>query len=88
MLESQIQAKISEQLQSAGWIVLRAITRSIRGYPDLEAFRDGRAIFIEVKRPGKKPTPLQKYRMNQLRKAGFSVYVMDSPDELKKHNLI
>ncbi len=38
----------------------------------------GRVAFVEVKAPGQKPRPLQVHRMEQLRKLGFKVFVVDS----------
>ena len=44
----------------------------------------GIAAFCEVKAPGEKPRPLQLHRMEQLRKLGFRVYVVDSEEKIKK----
>lgn len=46
--------------------------------PDLIALKDGRVVFIEVKRPGQKPRPLQEYRHKKLREAGFEVIIATS----------
>lgn len=44
------------------------------GVPDIIACIDGCFWGIEVKRPGKEPTPRQTLRMNEIEKAGgFSV---------------
>ncbi len=51
--------------------------------PDLLVIVDGRAIFLEVKQPGKKPTPLQVHRMRDLRKAGASTHVVTSWEHTK-----
>ena len=42
----------------------------------------GRVAFVEVKAPGEKPRPLQVHRMEQLRRLGFKVYVLDSVDQI------
>jgi hypothetical protein len=34
--------------------------------------------FVEVKRPGGKPRPLQVARIEALRRLGFKVYVLDA----------
>jgi len=39
------------------------------GVPDIVACLNGAFIAIEVKREGKKPTPLQERRMDEIRKA-------------------
>jgi hypothetical protein len=38
----------------------------------------GRTVFIELKAPGKKPDPIQEYRIRQLRDLGQRVEVLDS----------
>lgn len=38
----------------------------------------GRIIFIELKAPGKKPRPIQKYRIKELKALGFRVEIIDS----------
>jgi Holliday junction resolvase len=75
MLESKIQRKIIADLQKKGWLVIKVIQSNAPGFPDLMALKEGRAIFLEVKQPGKKPRPLQLYRHEQLRKQGFEVIV-------------
>ena len=42
----------------------------------------GIAAFAEVKAPGQKPRPLQVHRMNQLRKLGFKVFVVDDVEQI------
>lgn len=43
------------------------------GVPDLLCVKNGRAVFMEVKQPGKKPTPLQVQRMHEIRTIGGAV---------------
>jgi Holliday junction resolvase len=73
MLESAIQTKIKKYLEREGWMVVKCIQMSLNGWPDLQAHKDGTTIFIECKQPGKKATPLQLFRHEQLRKKGFEV---------------
>lgn len=49
------------------------------GWPD-DAFLapGGKIFFVEFKQPGKVPTPLQVQRIVELRKQGFTVYVIES----------
>lgn len=76
-LESLIQSRIIKRLEKDGWMVIKLGLTNMPGIPDLLALKDGRARFIEVKRPGEKPRPLQEYRHRQLRENGFDVEVMD-----------
>ena len=46
-----------------------------RGFPDLLIVTDLGVFFIEVKRPGNKPTVLQRTRLNEFKRSGKdSVY--------------
>lgn len=74
-LESKIQAQIVKRLESDKYYVVKLILTNKNGIPDLLLLKDGVASFIEVKRPGEKPRPLQEYRMNELRALGFKCEV-------------
>lgn len=43
------------------------------GMPDLLMLKNGRAVFLEVKRPGGKATPLQLARIDEIRRVGGAV---------------
>jgi hypothetical protein len=43
------------------------------GVPDLLCLKNGRAVFLEVKQPGKKPTDLQVHRIKEIREIGGAV---------------
>lgn len=51
-----------------------------KGSPDRFFILGGRIYFIEVKRKGKKPTPEQIERHDELRRAGAHIFVADSID--------
>lgn len=74
-LESKIQARIIKRLESEGYYVVKLILTNKNGIPDLLVLKDGKAFFVEVKRPGEKPRPLQEYRMKELTALGFKCEV-------------
>ena len=51
------------------------------GWPDRLFIYCGLGLFVEMKAPGKRPTPLQEARMAELRKAGAFVYVASDLEE-------
>lgn len=51
------------------------------GIPDVDAVVRGLSVRIEVKRPGEKPTEIQKAVMAELERAGAYVTVATSVDE-------
>lgn len=75
-LESKVQAKIIKRYKSEGWLVVKIILCNMSGFPDLMCLKDGKVLFIEVKRKGGKPRPLQTFVHNQLESYGFEVLVL------------
>jgi Holliday junction resolvase len=82
MLENQIQKQIIDYLEKNKWYVIKLISTTKAGIPDLCAIRDGTTIFIEVKRKGCHPRPLQEHRMNELTEHGVLAFVADSVVEV------
>lgn len=80
--ESTIQKQVKDAMQRAGWIVNKIIQCTNNGWPDLECYKDGVTVFIECKRPGGKVSPLQQYRHDILRRAGFKVLIIDNIEQL------
>ena len=77
-LESKVQARLIKQYESQGYMVVKLILTNKPGIPDLMLLKDGTASFVECKRNGGKPRPLQEYRIEELRSLGFKVEVADS----------
>lgn len=75
-LESAIQTSIIQRYERDGYSVVKIGLCNKQGFPDLMALKDGKALFIEVKRPGQKPRPLQEYRHKELREQGFEVLIL------------
>jgi Holliday junction resolvase len=77
MLESKIQAKIIKRFTDAGYLVIKLIKTSKNGIPDLMALKDGKVLFVEVKRPllGKL-SKVQEYRIKELKEYGFETLIL------------
>ena len=75
-LESAIQRKIIKRYEDEGYLVVKISLCNKSGFPDLMLLKDGKATFVEVKRPGQTPRPLQEYRLKELRDAGFDAFVL------------
>ena len=75
MLEKNIQTKIKKKLELEGWFVIKLITTSCNGIPDIMALKGGKTMFIEVKQPDGKLSELQNVRIGQLLALGFDVKV-------------
>lgn len=75
-LESEVQSRIIKRYEADGWYVVKLMLTNKGGIPDLMCLKDGKALFIEVKRQGCKPRPLQAYRIKELQDKGFEVQVL------------
>jgi len=82
--ESLIVASIVRKAKQLGWWTMKIHGNRFQmaGVPDLLCLRGGRAVFLEVKQPGKRPTKLQEARMNEIeRYAGVPCHVVTSAEE-------
>ena len=79
MREKVIETQLYQAVRRSGGLALKFVSPGFNGVPDrLLLFDGGKAAFAEVKAPGQKPRPLQVHRMEQLRRLGFKVFVVDS----------
>ena len=86
--EQKLQSKIISDLNKRGWIVVKTITLSKAGFPDIFAFKNGQAVFFEVKAKKGVKSQLQQYRIEQLQQQGFMAeFIYDYEDYLKFINL-
>ena len=78
MREKTLERKLAEAVKAMGGIAPKFVSPGFDGMPDrLVLLPDGKCGFVEVKRLGEKPRPLQKTRHGMLRRLGFKVYVLD-----------
>lgn len=85
--EAKLQTKIRNHLNKKGWYVNKIIVCSVNGWPDLLALKYSRTVYLEIKSPGKKADPLQKYVHLQIRKHGGEVYTIDTWEKFLLLNL-
>lgn len=82
MRENKIEQRLKRAVEMRDGLCEKWTSGS-SGWPDrICLFPDGKAGFVEVKRPGKKPRPLQLKQHRQLRRLGFPVYVLDGIEEI------
>lgn len=82
--ESKLQTKIIKHLKIKNFLVNKISLCSVTGWPDIMALKRGHVLYIEVKAPGKQPTPLQAHVHAQIELYGGIVWVIDNYDEFKK----
>ncbi len=82
MREKDIENTLIRQIRKSGGLCLKFVSPGWSGVPDrLCLWPGGRIMFVELKKPGKKPRPLQEKRLRQLREMGFDVGVVSSKEE-------
>lgn len=84
MSEQQIQRKIIELVEARGGYVVKVITASRSGVPDLLVCFDGNFIGLEVKMPTTRTnvSPLQKYNLKKIIECGGKSAVVWSPEQV------
>jgi len=83
MKEKTIVGHIMKELRSHGFWTqkIHGNPYQAAGLPDILAIKAGRAYWIEVKRPGQRPTRVQRKRLADLFQVGCVVGVATSVDE-------
>lgn len=72
--ESRIQAKKIKELEAQGYYVIKLVLTNKNGMPDILAIPpNSGVVFIEVKKKGGKPSPLQKFRHKELKEHGIEI---------------
>ena len=83
MREKAIEKKLVQVVKSMGGLAPKFTSPGFDGVPDrLVLLPGGKLAFIELKAPGKALRPLQARRKSQLESLGFSVYCIDSPEQI------
>jgi hypothetical protein len=77
--EKTLEKKLREGIQKRkGWAI-KFLPFVVNGLPDrLVLMPGGKLWFVEMKSPGKQPTPLQASVIRKLQTLGFNVRVIDS----------
>lgn len=83
MREKTIEHKLVCTVKNMGGIAPKLLSPGFDGMPDrLVLLPMGKIAFVEVKRYGEKPRPLQEIRHGMLRRLGFHVYVLDDATQI------
>lgn len=85
MLEKQIEQNLRIKVKSIGGLALKFVSPGMVGVPDrIVLLPDGRIYFVELKAPGKKPSPKQVKMAQILASLGHQVRVIDSMESVKE----
>lgn len=78
MRERDIEKTVTKHAKLLGWLCFKFSSPGQRGVPDRIYFKDGTAVLIEFKAPGKRPTKLQLKTIENLKEKGITTHVIDS----------
>ena len=85
MQEKIIEKKLIQAVKTMGGLAPKFVSPGFDGMPDRIVLMPGSKIgFIEVKRKGENPSPLQVSRHELLRRLGFKVYVLDDEGQIEQ----
>lgn len=83
--ERDIEKYLRERVRAAGGRAYKFVSPGNAGVPDrLVLFPGARAVFVELKAPGRKPTTLQVAQQRRIAALGFEVLVIDSKQGVDK----
>lgn len=79
MGEKTFEKKLREEVKKLGGLAIKFFVFAFTGFPDRIVLMPGAKIwFVELKSPGKVPSPRQNIVIGMLVKLGFKVWVIDS----------
>lgn len=82
-LEKSIECSVVEYARTLGVEAVKLNGMGKRSLPDRMFLAQGGVLFVEFKRPGAKPTPLQAHCHARWEKLGHHVYVVDNVEDGK-----
>ena len=81
--ERDIEQKFVKAVKARGGLAPKFVSPGFDGVPDrIVLLPRGRIAFVELKAKGRKMRPLQVRRKRQLESLGFSVYCIDSTEQI------
>ncbi len=84
--ERDLERALRDRIKAAGCLALKFVSPGYTGVPDrIILIPGGRIVFVEMKAPGKKERPRQRYVQKQMRAMGFTVFSsVDSLDRIEE----
>lgn len=80
--EKNIAGLLRDVVRMEGGLAIKLSAAVLAGIPDYIVLLNGKAKFVETKSEGKKPRRLQLKMHEFLRGLGFSVFVIDSKEDI------
>lgn len=81
VLESKVERLVVQYCESHDILCEKLVLASMAGWPDRTLLYRGQVMFLELKRPGERPSPLQQYVLDGLTRKGFHARWADNADK-------
>lgn len=83
ILEKDLERKFVNAIKKIGGLTYKFVSPGNAGVPDRIVIYKGDVVFVELKRPGEEPRPLQKAVFDQMSANGAYIYIIDSEEDIK-----
>lgn len=84
MREARVEEKLRKKVEAAGGFCLKYPGNLFAGFPDrILLLPGGRIVLVELKAPGRKPSPIQRLVHRKLAAIGFPVLVIDTLEKVE-----
>ena len=81
-LENAVEKYFKKQAEKNGYLCYKYTAPSTNGVPDRIIIGHDEVAFVELKRPGEKPRPLQLEIIKNMRAHGAKVFVADTKEKV------
>jgi hypothetical protein len=83
MRERDVEQYLRDKVKAAEGRAYKFVSPGNTGVPDrLVLLPGGKAVFVELKAPGKEPTKMQLLQHRRIRSLGFTVLVIDNKEKV------
>lgn len=82
-LESKFESEFMAWVHKQGGLAIKLPSNMYTGIPDRMVLYEGKVAFIELKREGFKPRPIQQFWLDELKKRRFTSFWL-TPSEFNK----
>ena len=85
MLERDVEKALVREVRKHGGIAPKFTSPGTAGMPDrIIILPKGKVCFVELKRPGQKPRPIQTRQMDRLTQLGCMARTIDHPNQIPR----
>lgn len=85
MRERVVEQALIQAVEQRGGLCWKFVSPGTAGVPDrIIILPNGKVGFVELKAPGKKPRPLQQWRLEQIQSCDIPAYVIDHPSQIER----